>query len=179
MSLKIDGVSYDPITTAERNALVSPAKGLTIYNSDTSQLESNHGTPGVPSWGPSVPSGGGSGAPTLILPFIEVNSNSTTYATLGVFIFPGTGVTGVPTKINALVRRNGAATSVNLRIYDVTNAQVIAELTGITNLNADIISGLGALANLPVGEAKFEVQGLRVGGPGGARVFFNGLEIRL
>ena len=122
---------------------------------------------------------GGSGAPTIILPFIESDSNSTTYATLGSFIFPGSAITGVLTEINALVRRNGAATSVSLRIYDVTNAQVIAELTGITNLDADVISDLVVISNLPVGEAKFEVQGLRVGGPVGARVFFNGLEIRL
>jgi len=151
---------------------VSPAQKAALNNAPTTPSAAN---PFIT----QADAGAGSGAPTIILPFIQNNSNSTTYATLGSFIFPGSAITGALTEINALVRRNAAATSVSLRIYDVTNAQVIAELTGITNLDDDVISDLGVISNLPVGEAKFDIQGLRVSVGGGARVFFNGLEIRL
>jgi predicted deacylase len=121
----------------------------------------------------------GGGAPTIVIPSRDANTNATTYEVVGQFIFAGSAVTGTVTKINSLLRRNGAATSVSLRVYDVTNAQVIAEITGVTNLNADLITDIGAISNVPVGEAKFEIQVLRVGGPAGARAIFSGLEIRL
>jgi hypothetical protein len=53
--LKIDGVIYDNYTTLERNGLINPDTGLTIFNSDIGRLEMNLGTPGVPNWQPVVP----------------------------------------------------------------------------------------------------------------------------
>lgn len=44
------------MTTTQINAIVSPANGLTVYNSTLSQLQVNVGTPAVPSW--SVAAGG-------------------------------------------------------------------------------------------------------------------------
>ena len=39
------------MTTTERNAIVTPAKGLIVFNSSTNALEVNTGTPAVPVWG--------------------------------------------------------------------------------------------------------------------------------
>jgi len=38
------------MTTVDRNAIVTPAAGLTIYNTSTSALEINAGTPAIPIW---------------------------------------------------------------------------------------------------------------------------------
>ena len=108
----------------------------------------------------------------------QVQSNATTYERVAAFPFSGTAVIPTISKINALLRRNGAATSVSMRIYDITNAQVIAEVTGVTTLDETAITDLGVISNLPAGEATFEIQLLKVGGTGGARAFLSGLEIR-
>jgi hypothetical protein len=126
--------------------------------------------------------GGGGGSGGLKSGWIAFNdvvqSSSLTYERVAAFPFPGTAIIPSLSKINALVRRNGAATSVSIRIYDATNALVIAEATGITTLDETAITDLGTISNLPAGEATFEIQLLRVGGPGGARAFCAGLEIR-
>jgi hypothetical protein len=57
--LTIDGISYDPITTVERDALVLPPKGTTIYNLTTQRVEVNIGTAAAPVWQSSGGSGGG------------------------------------------------------------------------------------------------------------------------
>jgi hypothetical protein len=122
---------------------------------------------------------GGSGLASGWIAFNDVvQSSSLTYERVSAFPFGGTAVIPSLSKINALIRRNGAATSVSIRIYDVTNAQVIAEATGITTLDETAITDLGTISNLPAGEATFEIQLLRVGGTGGARAFCAGLEIR-
>ena len=40
------------LTTAQRNAIVNPAKGLLFFNLDNNQLEYNWGTPAAPNWQP-------------------------------------------------------------------------------------------------------------------------------
>jgi hypothetical protein len=179
MFLTTDGIAYDSYTTALRDAIVSPNTGATIYNSDNGRLELNVGTPGAPNWQPVAPpgGGGGSGISSSFLAFKDnVQSGSITYERVAAFPFPGTAVTSV-SKINSLLRRNGAATSVSMRIYDITNAQVIAEITGVTTLDETVISDLGTISNLPAGEATFEIQLLSTGG-GGAKAFLSGLEFR-
>jgi len=44
------GVLPPRMTTTERNAIVSPAEGLIVYNKSTKLLEINTGTPAVPIW---------------------------------------------------------------------------------------------------------------------------------
>jgi hypothetical protein len=107
-----------------------------------------------------------------------VQTTSGTYTRQSAFVWPGTLVIPFLSKINVLLRRNGAATSASLRIYDVTNALVIAEVTGVTNLDETIFTNLGPINNLPIGEATFEIQMLRVGAGVGARAFCAGIELR-
>lgn len=92
----------------------------------------------------------------------SITNNSTSYAVAARFMFAGTGVVGVPQQIKALI--NVAATTADIRIYDVTNALVIAEKIGILTSAGYIIEDLGALNNLPVGEVILEVQMGKTGG---------------
>lgn len=48
--LNIFSISFDNLTTAQRNAIVLPAKGLVIFNSDEDKLQINEGTPAAPVW---------------------------------------------------------------------------------------------------------------------------------
>lgn len=85
-----------------------------------------------------------------------ISTVATSYAVLSKFIYSGTGDIGAMTSIKATVSQaSGGQTSI--RIYDVTNALVIAELTGF-NDTTTTIKNLGAISNLPAGEAIFEVQ---------------------
>ena len=93
--------------------------------------------------------------------------SGTSYARVSAFIFEGTTALGNITNIAANIWRN-IATTVDVRVYDVTNTALIAELTGITSTSSANIEDLGSITNLPAGEALFEVQILRTGGGGGA-----------
>lgn len=108
----------------------------------------------------------------------DLQSSSLTYEMVAAFPFPGTSVISSISKINAILRKNGSATSVSMRIYDATNAQTIAEVLNVTNQDNTIITSLGVISNLPENEATFEIHLLRTGGPGGARAFCSGIEIR-
>jgi hypothetical protein len=44
------GLLLPRMTTAQRNVITSPAKGLMIYNTTTNQAEINNGTPALPVW---------------------------------------------------------------------------------------------------------------------------------
>src|SRR6266436_5671216 len=44
------GALMPRMTTAQRDAITSPAAGLTIYNTDCNTLNYNVGTPSVPNW---------------------------------------------------------------------------------------------------------------------------------
>jgi len=74
------------------------------------------------------------------------------------FIFQGTANLGTPTNIKAVLCVEDDSSPGSLRIYDTTNAKIIAELTDIDNENPQILD-LGTLSNLPTGEALIEVQG--------------------
>jgi len=50
MSLKINNIAFDNLTTAQRDAIVSPEEGLVIYNSDNARVEENLGSPTTPLW---------------------------------------------------------------------------------------------------------------------------------
>lgn len=50
MAFRLDTILLDSKTTAERDAIVLPPNGLTIFNGDTDRLETNDGTPAAPNW---------------------------------------------------------------------------------------------------------------------------------
>jgi hypothetical protein len=83
----------------------------------------------------------------------EVNSN--TYTLILEFEFPGTNEIKYVDSCKILTYINSGTYS--LRLYDLTNSNVIAEKTGNNNTTSLLID-MGTLSNLPTNAALFEVQ---------------------
>ncbi len=82
---------------------------------------------------------------------------NTTYATFSSFLFKGTDVLGPVTSIQALVFCATLGKAGDIRVYDFTNNQVIAEYLGFDS-ETPIVITLNGLSNVPVGDAIWEVQ---------------------
>lgn len=91
-------------------------------------------------------------------------SSATDYERLQAFIYGGSDDWGTPNLIEAIAWTENAARPADLRIYDATNAQTIAELTGITDI-VETIQNLGTISNVPAAPAIWEVQMKRPSGP--------------
>jgi len=85
------------------------------------------------------------------------------YGAVSTFEFKGSNIVGVPSKIKVLESASSAVSTHDIRIYDITNAQVIAEITGLTNMSFQL-TDLGAISNIPTGPAIWELQAQRNGG---------------
>lgn len=94
--------------------------------------------------------------------YINRNTSNGSYITIGEFIYSGTSVEGAITAFYATAHIDTGA-SYDLRVYDSTNALVIAEVTGLSN-NTQAVQNLGTVSNLPSGQAIFQIQAKRVGG---------------
>ena len=97
--------------------------------------------------------------------FPEVITTSGSYVLAARFPFLGSTLMGTPAAIKLVGGFNGTGTG-SFRIQDVTNALTIAEVAGVGTANPAIID-LGALANIPVGAAVWEIQLKRDAGTGG------------
>ena len=91
-----------------------------------------------------------------------VSKTTASYAVFGTFIFEGTTLAGTIAKIKAIASESGAGTA-SVRIFDVTNGLQVCEVTGISGTTLSRYD-LGAISNLPTGEAIFEVQGKQSAG---------------
>lgn len=87
-----------------------------------------------------------------------LNIDDTSWEIMRSFRFPGTGVV-TPSVFRCIVSRTGTTQQVDVRLYDFTNAQVIAEIT-VTATGKAIYSDT-SLQNLPASEAIFEVQAMK------------------
>lgn len=80
------------------------------------------------------------------------------YAAKGFFHFRGTDkypqIQQCAAILTCRVQNNGQGKA---RIFDVTNGNVICELTGITNTDQEGLD-MGTISNLPSGPADFEIQ---------------------
>jgi hypothetical protein len=88
---------------------------------------------------------------------------SATYTIAARVTFLGTNLLGTPSSAKFIARTDTGGGSVDCRIYDVTNGQVIAEYTAITSTTFAIYTD-STLTNLPTGEAVFEIQVRDTGG---------------
>lgn len=108
---------------------------------------------------------------TLVASFCDQNnpfvtSSSTIGWTVKAYIlFPGTTNWKTPTAIDLLAWRTSGTNSIGFRIEDVTNANVICSITGITDA-VPTQQDMGTLSNLSAGEAVWEIQVLPAGNPG-------------
>lgn len=165
------GILPPRMTTAQRNAILTPATGLEIYNTDTNNKEFYNGSSwfGIPIQMPiEIMFAGGTSS--------DLNTVSATYVRAGVFRFGGTNTLGTPTKIKVVGWKDAATTSWDLQILDITNVTTIAVKTGNTGNSPEIVD-MGTLSNLPTAEAMFEAQLKRAGGTGGNMVHVNALSI--
>lgn len=87
----------------------------------------------------------------------ECYNSGTTYNTYRRFAFGGSDNVGTPTKIVFVAC--GEGTTASVRIWDSTNSQVIAEITGVTNTypTFQVVTD-STLTNIPTGEAVWELQ---------------------
>ena len=85
------------------------------------------------------------------------------YVSQSAFEFKGELEVGSPSKITVVGNSSDGNPSMAIRIYDITNAQVIASITGFTTSVRGIIN-MGAIANVPPAGAIWEIQALRESG---------------
>lgn len=98
-------------------------------------------------------------------PFTKVVTGDTSYFSAHTFLFHGSDMVGVPASIFALCGIIDSGAFLDVRIYDVTNLQTIAEKTGITDFYPTV-HDLGAISNVPAAQAVWEVQLLSENTPG-------------
>ena len=110
----------------------------------------------------------------IIVTWDDADTINNNYVIVGRFAFRGTTILGTPTNIKAVVVMSGANPG-DIKIFDVTNSLQIVEKTGISNTTVAIID-LGALSNLPTGEAMFELQ-LRVPAVGAVSITVDSLGV--
>jgi hypothetical protein len=89
------------------------------------------------------------------VPYVEIDID--TYTTLGRFTFLGTNILTVPKAAKFILWAGESGGSHYARIYDLTNANVIAEVGPFSGQTVTVQTD-STLTNLPTGEAIFEVQ---------------------
>ncbi len=95
---------------------------------------------------------------------IHDSTQSTSYTGLGgSFIYEGSDTVQIPTSIELVAFRDASANAMDARIFDLTNNQVIAEVTGMS-ATVQTIHDFGTISNVPTEKAIWEVQAKRVGG---------------
>ena len=79
------------------------------------------------------------------------------YTTLGCFIFPGTDKLGTIKNIKAVIAMQSGGTSIDVRLVDSSNGNVISEKTNNTNTRPQIID-MDGIVNVPNLESILELQ---------------------
>lgn len=170
--LKSDGTkwitqSIDDSTVIEdevQNVVITEAKGdMVIDNGDEQEILSI-GTDGQVLCSDSTQTSGmkwSSFSNSIIIPIFKHNTHektttSSSWEIQACFIFNGTSAVGTPTSAKASTYVSEGSSG-GIRIYDVTNSQVICSVTNLSNTSLQI-NDLGTISNLPTGEAVFEVQ---------------------
>jgi len=99
-------------------------------------------------------------------PFMKLETEEASYVSAGVIAYPGSDVEGTPTKISVVCGKKGGTTTFSVRIFDKTNALVIA-----ADYNKDddypALRDLGAISNVSEGPAIWEVQIKKTAGVAG------------
>jgi hypothetical protein len=98
---------------------------------------------------------------TKVFAFGTGNSTSSgSYTSIGRFVFRGTNWYGPVYSMSVIAYTN--ATSADVRIYDVTNASILAEETGLSNNTPQSVAMI-PFANIPSNEAIIEIQARKTG----------------
>lgn len=107
----------------------------------------------------------------------EVSSkgNNAAFATAACFIYRGSALWGNLKQIKGTSKVDAGATG-RLRIQDVTNGLTIATSAVLSN-TVNSVTDFGAIANVPVDEAVWELQMIRDTGTGGASIHCSSLML--
>jgi hypothetical protein len=172
------------LNESDRDLITSPKTGEVIFNLTQSTIEYWDGVKWAKLLAPGniIPGDIGGGASSMVMSFASgtikhVETTSNNYASLSHFIYGGSDAVGEILNIN-LNAWNSAGNTTDVRLYDLTNAQVIAELTGINTQNEDNVQSMGVISNLPTLPAVIEIQGRRTAGPGSSKLLIASLEIQ-
>lgn len=114
-----------------------------------------HGTPAA-----SANYARGFGLFSAAASYVEVTGTS--YTAVTAFIFPGTS-SGVSPDVIRTILAASSSGNIGVRVYDVTNAQVIVVADPLAVTALPTIYSLGAVGSLPSGLAVFEVQLKKLG----------------
>lgn len=107
---------------------------------------------------------------------ILTDMNDSSYIQVGpIFRFPGTNNVDGPSAIHIVGKKDSNPTSYDVKIVDLTNTQIIAEITGVTN-TAFAIVDLGTISNVSATEAQWRLEARRNGSPGSVQI--EGLTIQ-
>jgi hypothetical protein len=95
-----------------------------------------------------------------------IRTASASYETIGHIAWPGTTAAAAVRSVKALIALSGG-TSMNIRIFDATNATTICIITGHTTVGFTV-QDMGTVSNVTTTSADWEVQQLATGGGGKA-----------
>lgn len=128
------------------------------------------------------PSSVGGGAASMVMSFASgsikhVETGATSYKSLSHFIYGGSNNIGSIINFNANVWVSNTGT-VCLRLYDLTNNNVIAEIIDIQSTNEYNIRSMGTINNLPTEAAVIEIQGQKATGGGASKLRLASLEVQ-
>lgn len=104
-------------------------------------------------------------------------TTATSYTKMFSFIFPGMNELNSVMDFSIISFKKDAD-NYDLRIYDITNTQIIGSITGLTNENTPEIKDITSLSNLPNARAIFELQAKRTGGQGSAKAVVEALVMK-
>lgn len=85
-----------------------------------------------------------------------------TWTPIGSFIFSGTNEWGIPDDFSIVVQGADGDPSLNIRLFDVSNAQVISITNGYVGTTLEAIT-VGSMSNLPAAMTLFTLQFQRSG----------------
>lgn len=132
--------------------------------------------------GGTLPSQVGGGAASMVVSLASgsikhVETGATSYKSLAHFIYGGSNNIGsiINFNVNCWVTNNGTCC---VRFYDLTNANVIAEITDITSLSEANIRSMGIINNLPANESVIEIQGQKATGGGASKLRIASVELQ-
>lgn len=101
---------------------------------------------------------------TEVEPFIRILSAA--WSVAGYILYPGANTFCELNRIDIIAEQQAATGSSEVRVYDVTNGNVIGTITGINAAGMAIYSTT-SLSNIPSAAAVFEIQARKVSGTQG------------
>lgn len=110
----------------------------------------------------------------LLSETVNINNqeNGAAYVTVGYYLYAGSTTKNI-SKIEIGSQRNNTTNTYDLRVIDITNANIIAEANALNSgAGVEVVNDLGAISNLPTTPTVLEIQAKRDNTNPGATVVF-------